>query len=241
MIAKIKEFILPSIIDLMVHKREKLNQKEQDAKKQFMAGLTIVKRKTKEPLIVAMIGLVGSGKTTIAKELAEQIGANVIEADAIRVAIRQTGASYEKARKIAEDVALEIIKQDGNVILDSDFIDANKRASIREKARKVGVRLVFIRTYCDFDVAIGRILSAEYENKPEDFFGGASSGWQGENKGAVVKIRELWRRTPHHYKWTKNGGGEWLLKKLPFDILMEIDMTNETKWKERIRKFIQKI
>lgn len=233
MIAQLKEFILPTLIGIMIHRREKLNQKEQEAKEQFMANLIFAKGPF-EHFIIAMIGLVGSGKSTVARELAKKIQATVISNDDIRIYMRKTGAAYEKARKIAEDVASEITEQGGNVILDSDFIDANKRASIREKAKKAGVRLIFVRIYCDFDVAIGRILSAKYENKPEDFFGGASSEWQGENKGAVVKIRELWRRTPHHYKWVKKGGGEWLLKKLPFEVIAEIDTTEEKKWKKEI-------
>lgn len=220
-------------------KKEKLTQKEQKAQENFLANLSVKKRKTKKPIIVAMVGLVGSGKSSVTKALAPLIGATIIEGDAIRIELRKVGERYESARKIAENSAMEIIKRGGNVIFDSDFIDAKKRASLAVKAKKNRTRVVFLRTYADFDVMAGRIMSATYQNKVGDFFGGASSAWKGDNKGAVVKIREMWRRTPHHYQWDAKAvsrGGAWILKKLPFPIFAAIDTTNAKKWKAEVAK-----
>ncbi|MDO8555255.1 MAG: hypothetical protein Q7R75_01685, partial [bacterium] len=142
------------------------------------------------------------------------------------------------ARAIAENAAIEVVKQGGNVILDSDFVDEKKRASVREKARKAGFRLVFVRTHCDLDVVVGRVLTATYHNRVDDFFGGAKSKWQGseQSKGAAVKVREMWRRTPHHYRWVNQGGGQWVLKKFPFAIFSEIDTTDSDSWKRAVEK-----
>jgi len=224
------------MIGFMVHKREKLTQKEQRAQDSFLAKIDIKKRKTEKPVIVAIIGLVGSGKSSVAQELAKHIGATVIEGDDIRIELRKQSERYEKSRAIAENVAIEVVKQGGNVVLDSDFVDEKKRASVREKARKAGVRLVFVRTYCDLDVMVGRVLTATYRNRVDDFFGGASSKWTGseQSKGAAVKVREMWRRTPHHYRWVNQGGGKWVLKKFPFAIFAEIDTTDL--WKRDVEK-----
>jgi hypothetical protein len=54
-------------------------------------------------------------------------------------------------------------------------------------------------------------------------------------KNATIALREMWRRTPHHYQWTSQGGGNWLLKKLPF-VDFEIDTTDGKKWKSRAKK-----
>jgi len=236
MFGRLTEFILPYIIGNMVHKREKLTQKEQRAQDSFLAKIDIKKRKTEKPVIVAIIGLVGSGKSSVAQELAKHIGATVIEGDDIRIELRKQSERYEKSRAIAENVAIEVVKQGGNVVLDSDFVDEKKRASVREKARKAGVRLVFVRTYCDLDVMVGRVLTATYRNRVDDFFGGASSKWTGseQSKGAAVKVREMWRRTPHHYRWVNQGGGKWVLKKFPFAIFAEIDTTDL--WKRDVEK-----
>ena len=222
----------------MVHKREKLTKKEQAAQDAFMAKLDIKKRKTEKPVIVAVIGLVGSGKSSVAHELAKHIGATVIEGDDIRIELRKQSERYEKSRAIAENAALEVVKQGGNVILDSDFVDEKKRASVREMARKAGMRLVFIRIHCDLDVMVGRALTTTYHNHVDDFFGGAKSKWQGngQSKGAAVKVREMWRRTPHHYAWVNRDGGKWVLKKFPFAIFAEIDTTDSDSWKRGVER-----
>jgi predicted kinase len=237
------EFILPRIIGIMVHKKESLTPKERRAQESFMAKLQVKERRTKKPIIVAIIGLIGSGKNTVAKRFAEAIGATVIEGDEIRVQLRKQNERYEGTRKIAENVAEKVIKEGGNVVIDSDHIDQKKRASLREKARKAGVRLVLVRTYADRDVMIGRIMSNEYRSSVDDFFGGAGrkSKFKGKNPGAVVKLREMWRRTPHHYRWVSEGGGKWILKKLPFSIFAEINTTDLQHSKIEIQKTAKKL
>lgn len=256
MISRLIEFFLPSIIGIMVHKHETLTPKERRAQESFLAKLDVKKRKTKRPVIVAIIGLVGSGKSSAAKELAGHIGATVIDGDEIRVELRRQRERYEGARKIAENMALEIIVRGGNVILDSDHIDPKKRASIRQKAKKFGAKLIFIRTYTDsglnvkqglvgsnLDIMIGRAISSTYKNNPEDFFGGAHSDWQGDEriKGSLIKIREMLRRMPHHYRWINWVGGVWVLKELPFQVFAKINTSYPEQWKQEVEDCAKKI
>ena len=245
MFGRLIESILPRIIGIviMVLKHDILTKKERAAQDAFMAGLDVKKRKTEKPVIVAVIGLVGSGKSSVAQELAKHIGATIIEGDAIRIELRRQGERYEKARVIAENAAIEVVKQGGNAILDSDFVDKKKRAIVRDKARKAGVRLVFVRTHCDFDVMVGRALTAPYRDHVGDFFGGASSKWTGseQSKGAVVKVGEMRRRTPHYYRWVNEVGGKWVPKKFPFAILAEIDTTDTDLWQREVEKCAKKL
>ncbi len=90
---------------------------------------------------------------------------------------------------------------------------------------------------------VGRALTANYENKADDFFGSADSKWQGseQSKGAVVKVREMWRRTPNHYRWVNKGGGQWLIKNPPCKVLADIDTTDEYQWKFEVEKLSQKL
>lgn len=242
MIAKLMEVLLPRIIGVY-HFMEKLTVKEQKAKENFIKTLDVKNRKTKKPIIVALVGLVGSGKSSVAKKLAELIGAIVIEGDAIRVKLRELKEKYEKARTIAEDAALKVVKEGGNVILDSDFVDPKKRASIRQKARKAGVKLVFIRIHCDIGVMQGRIFTEKHEDRVEDFFGGASFLWNGDKtiKGAIVKDHEMHRRTPHHYRWVNKGGGKWILRKFSFSVFATIDTTDEKKWKGEVEELAKNL
>lgn len=133
MFERLAELVLPHIIGIMVHKRETLTAKERRAQETFMAQLVVKKRKTHTPLVIALVGLVGSGKSSVARELAAALGATIVEGDAIRVGLRAQSERYERARAIAEHAAIEIVKQGGTVILDSDFVDAKKT---REHPRK---------------------------------------------------------------------------------------------------------
>ncbi len=215
-----------------------LNQKGKRAQTSFLPSLKVFKRKTKKPVIIGMVGLVGSGKSSVAKELAKFIGATIIEGDAIRVCLRKAGEQYERAREIGENAVEVIIKKGGNAILDSDFNNAEKRQDINRLAKRIGAKLVFVRIYADYDIMAGRVVAAHYRDRSDDFFGGASTKWQGSEQsgGAVVKLREMWRRTPHHYRWENKGGGKWILKKLPFPIFAAIDTTEPKKWKAEIAK-----
>lgn len=244
MFNKLTEAILPSIIGVMVHNNEKLSPKAQQAQDTYLSTLNVGERKTKKPVVIGFLGLVGSGKSSVSRELAPLIGATVVEGDSIRVHLRKVGEPYKYVRQIAEDVALEVLRRGGNVILDADQADEKKRTSIREKARKAGARLFFIRTSADPHVMLGRMLSAKYRRSPDDFFGGAKTKWEegtDQQRGAVIKFGEAWRRTPHHYRWVNEGGGKWVLKKLPFALLADIDTTDPTKWKNEVKKVAQKL
>lgn len=243
LIKRLTEILLPYIIRVMVHKKEKLTAKEMNAQKRFIGILETSKRKTKDPIIVALIGLVGSGKSTVANALSKMIGATVIEGDKIRICLRKQNERYEGTRKIAENAAVEMIERGNNVIIDSDHIDPKKRASLREKAKAAGAKLLFIRTHCDYDVMVGRAITKRYPATKDDFFGGAGlkSKWKdSKTAGSVVKLREIWRRTPHHYYWKNKVGGKWIPKKLPFKIFAEIDIS-DNKWREKLKKSAQRI
>jgi len=230
--ARLVEFVLMYIIKLMVRGKEQLTKKEQAVQDAFIKKLSVKRRKTKRPVIVCFIGIVGSGKSVVARELAKHIGGTVVENDAIRAELRKQKEKYGNVRIIAEHAAENVIARGGNVILDSDFADEKKRASIREKAKAIGARVAFIRILCDFDVMVGRALSASYRGR-QNFFGGASSSWKGKNKGAAVKVREMHRRTPLHYRWVSKEGGKWIPRK--FSVFAEIDTTT-SRWRKDVKK-----
>lgn len=224
------ERVLPYLIGAFFHVRETLTQKERAAQDAYMAKIAVTRSKTKRPVIVAIIGAVGSGKSLVARALAEQIGATVVEGDTIRLELGAQREGYERTRAIAENSALAIVKRGSNAVLDSDFADATKRASIRAKARTVGVRLVFIRVICDLDVMVQRMR----ENDPGEFFNRASTKSMAPDHGKDVKIREMIRRLPLHYRRINRGGGRLILKKLPFEMFAVIDTTDSEAWSQQV-------
>ncbi len=242
MLEKLTEKLLPPIIKAMVHNKEQLSEKAQQAQDNYLDSLTIKTIRTKRQLAIALVGLVGSGKSSVANELSSLIGATIIEGDAVRVALRKAGEAYKYVRQIGEYAILEVLRQGGNVIIDADHIDSRKRASLREKLKATGTQLLFIRTHADLDVMIGRAMTAPYEKSVDDFFGGAKTPWtEGtpQQTGATIKLKEMMRRTPHHYSWKDEGGGAWQLKKLPFKLFADLDTTNPEQWKAELKKAIE--
>src|SRR3989344_8198872 len=91
--------------------QETLSPRAEKAREACLSNLFVAERTTKKPIVVAMIGLVGSGKSSVAKELAPLIGASVIVEDGIRVALRMQGEPYKYARRIAHTVAAEVLQR----------------------------------------------------------------------------------------------------------------------------------
>jgi len=240
---------MPSVLDRLftlligsfLHRMERLTKKEKKALEAYMRDLRCPPRKTEQPLVVCMVGLVGSGKTLVAKALASRLGATVVNGDQIRMCLRAEGLKFERARLLGEIAMHTALEQGSNVVLDSDHIDPAKRASVQARAEKMGVRLVFIRVVCDPDVTIGNIMKGDYNSGDGPFFRDAPSTWSDpSNRGAVVKMREMVRRIPHHYSWTGSGGGTLALREVPFTLFATID-SNDPHRDEHIREIAQRL
>lgn len=227
------------IISVMKHRNEKLSEREGRAKLACKKKLVRRRRKTARQYAVMMYGLTGSGKSTVARAIASQIGATVIEADAIRTELRELGERYDNVWRIAEQLLLESVRNGDNVVLDRDNGEFKKQASVYARFRKSGVRIIRIRTYAHPDIMLGRIISAP----PDDFFSGASTQWIGpeSERGVVVKAREFWRRTPHHYRWSTKGDGSWALKKPRMKLDLDLDTSSPRIWESAIRELTQKL
>jgi hypothetical protein len=118
----------------------------------------------------------------------------------------------------------EVIQHGGNALLDSDHInmDTKTRARLRQRAAALDARLVFLEVFCDFSIALTRILTAWKENP--------------QAEQAVDKLIELVNRIPYHYEWRKSHGGTWVRKKLPFTPFAVINTSYEGEWKAEVAR-----
>lgn len=179
------------------------------------ATLRYGRRGTGRPVVVAMVGLTGSGKSAVARVVAERLAAATLRSDDVRVRLRDAGLGADATRRIYEELCLDVVRGGGNVVLDSDFVAPDKRRRLERVLAGVGARVVYVRTLCEFDVMIGRAFRAE----ADPFFSGAATIWDGSGKerSAVVKIREAQRRIPLHYSWDGAGGvGRYQARALRF-------------------------
>ena len=119
--------------------------------------------------VIIMSGLSGSGKTTVAKYLAQNINAILIRSDAVRkhlgnLSLNETGNSelyseemnqktYETLIKMGEIVA----KEGFNVILDAKFDRHQWRNRVIEIAKKDNIPLTILSCYAPVEILSARL------------------------------------------------------------------------------------
>ncbi|HEY2764405.1 MAG TPA: AAA family ATPase [Pseudonocardiaceae bacterium] len=120
----------------------------------------------KRPMIVAMAGLPGVGKSTVARALATRLGAVVLDKDHIRAGLfppSQVDYSREQG-----DFCLDVMYRTAGWILSRDpsivvildgctYAHAYRISTLRRLAADLGAALRLIECVCDEEIALARI------------------------------------------------------------------------------------
>jgi uncharacterized protein len=127
---------------------------------------------TVRPALIAMTGLSGTGKSTVAGALGGALGAPIFASDIVRkelarhagpapaawgqglYAAEQTEATYERLYELAT----QALATGRAAILDATFLDEHRREQLTAVARSAGAPLVLVETVCEEETAIRRIL-----------------------------------------------------------------------------------
>jgi predicted kinase len=135
-----------------------------------------------EPLMVVVMGRVGTGKTTVAKQLASELDWPLFSSDQIRKTLaavpltvrtppelrdkvysnQMTQQTYEK---LVEE-GLAALAVHGGVVLDATFSSRKRRDCLRDKCIRAGIRLQVIELEADNN-AIAMRLKERDENASE--------------------------------------------------------------------------
>ena len=200
-------------------------------KRELVRGLRISRRRTKEPVVLAMVGITGAGNSTVARLLAKKLRWSLIEKNKIRLRLREEGPGFTPAStdEIAYAMLTRVMRERGNAILDSDFVEKPKRKRLERFARRFGARVAYLHVVCDRDVMIERMLRANYNPKKDVF------------TSAAIAVREHCRRYPWHYRWSETGGGTYTLRRPPVKALATLDTTDPEKWKKRLRLIAKRL
>ena len=123
--------------------------------------------------VVLVGGVVGSGKSTVADALAEELGGAVVSTDRVRK--RQLGLApaerptpglaarvytVEEQQKVYEALherARPVVGSGRTAVLDGTFSRREERHRARRVARDLGARIFFVETRCSARVALARL------------------------------------------------------------------------------------
>ena len=94
------------------HKQKRISQ----VARAYIETLNIAPRNTRQPLIVAMVGVVGSGKTTLAQRLASPLKAVILNKDRALHELQTHGLAHVPALTFLFKIIPEILKRGGNII-----------------------------------------------------------------------------------------------------------------------------
>ena len=127
-----------------------------------------------KPLLVVMVGLVGSGKTTLANALAQRLGAVHISSDVTRkrlAGIPETEHRYDEPasgiyspefnRRTYDAIfaqAEEVLKDGGSVVLDAAFLKQAERERALTMAQELGVDYLVMECRITSELTQKRLL-----------------------------------------------------------------------------------
>ena len=135
---------------------DRARSKEREAREYFELALVLARGRPARPVVFAVGGVVGSGKTTIAEQLSRSTGAPLISADATRkflagIPREEKGPASIYSAAFSERVRDELLRRGArvlesgrSVILDTTFVSRDYRRHARELAGRFGAAFLFV-------------------------------------------------------------------------------------------------
>jgi len=129
-------------------------------------------------VLIAMAGLPGSGKSTIAQVLGGRLGASVVSVDPLEAAILKAGIDSDQptglaAYLVAETIAESVLVSGHDVIVDAVNAVDPAREQWVGLAQRQGVKLKFIEVVC----ADPEVHRQRLENRAQRFAQLAEPSW----------------------------------------------------------------
>ncbi|NIP31106.1 MAG: AAA family ATPase [Candidatus Dadabacteria bacterium] len=137
-----------------------------------------------KPFVIVVFGLIGTGKSTIAKLLAEELSAVVVSSDKVRKEITSTKLTERKFKGYSKGIytsnitnktykellrrGIKEINNGNNVILDASYSKKLFREMVKAKAKQHNVSLLFIETSASKNTIRKRLLERERKKTISD-------------------------------------------------------------------------
>ncbi len=155
-----------------------------EARRYFVLALAAERPRLVEPAVVAVGGIIASGKSTVAEHIAQALLAPVVDADRTRkhmigvaptAAVREGAFEGAYAPELTEKVYAEVMRRGDRVlasgrpvVLDASFRAPSMRAAARDLARRHGVPFHFVECRCRPETCRARLAQRAQERGVSD-------------------------------------------------------------------------
>ena len=133
----------------------------------------------KPPVLVIMVGPPGTGKSHLARLLAERVPIRIVETDEIRrrIAPQPTYSREESGRvyRLAHREIARLLRVGENVVFDATNLYERGRRTLYRIAERTGARLLIVRTVAPDQVVKERLSRRKLGVEPMDR---SEAGWE---------------------------------------------------------------
>jgi predicted kinase len=112
--------------------------------RKYQEKIKIPKNKIKKQFLLCFVGLVGSGKSTVAKLLSKKLGLIRIVSDEVRVILKKEGFNFKKVIDISKVVTSNYLDLGCSLALDGDSIQPQVRQYFNNLGRIKKIKIIWI-------------------------------------------------------------------------------------------------
>lgn len=128
---------------------------------EYERSIKIPESKPTSQFFLCTVGMIGSGKTTVIKPLAEKLSLVRISSDEIRKVLHDKGLGYDSTWDIASRLANKFAREGHSIANDTDGATPRTRVALEELASELGSKVFYIHINTPEEVILNRLRNYE--------------------------------------------------------------------------------